>query len=145
MTKQAILCVDDEAIIVMSLSQEIRSHFHDRFIYETALSAEEAFSIIDELTKEGIRLIMVISDWLMPGMKGDEFLSVVRQTHPDTKTLLVTGHAPREVIEKMKDDAIVNAILIKPWTTAGLIKAISEVVDAPQNENTSGEPSGEIR
>lgn len=129
MTKQAILCVDDEAIIVMSLSQEIRSHFRDRFIYETALSAEEAFTIIDELTKEGIRLIMVISDWLMPGMKGDEFLSTVRQSHPDTKTLLVTGHAPREVIEKMKKDEVVDAVLIKPWSTANLIKTISEFVD----------------
>ncbi len=129
MTKQAILCVDDEAIIVMSLSQEIRSHFRDRFIYETALSAEEAFVIIDELTKEGIRLIMVISDWLMPGMKGDEFLSTVRQMHPDTKTLLVTGHAPREVIDKMKKDEVVNAVLIKPWSTENLIKTISEFVD----------------
>ena len=131
MVKQAILCVDDEAIIVMSLSQEIRSHFRDRFVYETALSAEEAFTIINEMSRDGIRLIVVISDWLMPGMKGDEFLSKVRQSYPEIKTLLITGQAPCEVIDKMKKDEVVNAVLIKPWLTESLIKTIGEFVDTP--------------
>jgi CheY-like chemotaxis protein len=82
MTEQAILCVDDEAIIVLAIKQELKTHFRERFIYETALNAEEALTIIDELTADGVSLILVISDWLMPGMKGDEFLSVVKRNHP---------------------------------------------------------------
>ena len=68
MSKKAILCVDDEAIILLSVKQELQSHFRERFIYETALSAKEALVIIDELSAEGIVFILVISDWLMPGM-----------------------------------------------------------------------------
>jgi len=124
MTKQAILCVDDEAIIVMSLSQEIRSHFHDRFIYETALSAEEAFSIIDELTKEGIRLIMVISDWLMPGMKGDEFLALVKERHPEIRAIMITGHADATAIARVLGGGLADCVLHKPWNPAELTDAV---------------------
>ena len=55
MNKKAILCVDDEAIIVMSIKQELKAHFRERLLYETALSAADGLSIIDELS-EGLAM-----------------------------------------------------------------------------------------
>ena len=45
---KAILCVDDEKMIIVSLVNQLREHFGDRYMYETAMSAEEALLVIDE-------------------------------------------------------------------------------------------------
>ena len=81
MKKQAVLCVDDEAIILISLIQELKNAFGDTFVYEKALNANEAFEVIDVLVNEGIEIILIVSDWLMPGMKGDEFSGNCKKKH----------------------------------------------------------------
>jgi len=68
---KAILCVDDEILILLSLLRELKSFFGETFVYERATNANQAFKVIDELALEGIKLILIISDWLMPGIKGD--------------------------------------------------------------------------
>lgn len=128
MTKKAILCVDDEAIIVLSIKQELKNHFRERFIYETALNAAEALAIIDDLAEEGIALILVISDWLMPGMKGDEFLARVREKHPAIKTIIITGQASPESIERMQRENLTDSIIAKPWDHAILIATVEKLV-----------------
>ncbi len=74
MSELAILCVDDEALILLAIKEELKNAFGGRFLYETALTADEGIQIIQDLVEDGIRLVLVITDWLMPGMKGDEFL-----------------------------------------------------------------------
>jgi CheY-like chemotaxis protein len=128
MTRQAILCVDDEAIIVMSIKEELKRHFRERFIYETAYTAAEGIEVIDELAAEGVVIILVISDWLMPGMKGDEFLAEVKRRQPGTKTILVTGQASPEAIERMRSDGLVNSIILKPWRNQELIERIESLL-----------------
>jgi DNA-binding NtrC family response regulator len=128
MPKQAILCVDDEAIILLSVKQELQSHFKERFLYETALNAREALAIIDELSAEGIVFILVISDWLMPGMSGDEFLAKVKGSHPEIKTILLTGHASSDSIERMQREELTDSIILKPWKRNELIQKVEALV-----------------
>ena len=128
MPKQAILCVDDEAIILLSVKQELQSHFKERFLYETALNAREALAIIDELSAEGIVFILVISDWLMPGMSGDEFLAKVKGSHPEIKTILLTGHASPDSIERMQREELTDSIILKPWKRNELIQKVEALV-----------------
>lgn len=116
----AIVCVDDEAIIVFSLKRELQLSFGQRFVYETALGAEEALTVMDQLLEEGIQTILVISDWLMPGMKGDDFLRVVRQRYPQTKAILITGQADAQAIRAALDEPVAEAVLRKPWNPAEL-------------------------
>ncbi len=81
--KKAILCVDDEMIILLALIQELKSSFGNEFLYEKATDANQAFEVIEDLELEGVKLILIISDWLMPGIKGDEFLEMVKLQHSD--------------------------------------------------------------
>ena len=127
MNEQAILCVDDESIILLSLSQELKNSFGDRFIYETALNAENALSIIDALAEEGVKIILIISDWLMPGMKGDEFLEKVYEGHPDTKVIMITGHADTQALMRVEKIPSVKGILEKPWNPEKLKRLIEEI------------------
>ncbi len=122
--KKAILCVDDEMIILLSLIQELRGAFGDEYVYEKATDAYRAYEIIDELCLEGIKLILVIADWLMPGIKGDEFLETVRGRHPDVRAVMVTGHADSDVIEHLLSSGCVCDVLEKPWDHERLVAAV---------------------
>ena len=129
MESNAILCVDDEDILLFALENELRAAFGDRFLYETAPGAEQALAMIERLAEEGVRTALVISDWLMPGMKGDEFLMIVRDRHPDTKVILMTGHAEEEAIAKVLGDGRVLAVLRKPWKSGELKRLIEDSLD----------------
>lgn len=130
MKNEAILCVDDEAIILMAMKRELKSHFCDRFRFETALDAEDGLETIRELVKEGVSVILVISDWLMPGMKGDRFLAVVKAEFPGIRTIMVTGHADQDSIERVIKDGHVSAVLKKPWNRQDLLATVDRCVDA---------------
>ena len=95
MKKGAILCVDDEPIILLSLVQELKRTFGNELAYERAMNAEAALATIEALEKEGVRVILIISDWLMPGIKGDEFLRIVHERYPDIKTIIFSGRSRR--------------------------------------------------
>jgi CheY-like chemotaxis protein len=124
MLKQAILCVDDEPTVLRSLREQIGNYFGDRYLYEIAESVEEAWEIIEELSEEEVKIIIVISDWLMPGVKGDEFLIAVHQHFPDTITIMLTGQADIEAIERTRIEADLHAYIAKPWTEETLLSTI---------------------
>jgi YesN/AraC family two-component response regulator len=129
MDKKAVIIVDDEAIILLSLKCEIESFFGSAFIYETANSAEDAFEILDELTNDGIKVVLVISDLLMPGMKGDELLKTVKQKYTDIKTVLITGIADIDSIEKIKHETGISGHINKPWDSNALHKTLRSVLE----------------
>jgi len=124
--KSAILCVDDELLILLSLKQELKNHFGTRFVYEIALNAEEAFEVMRELEKEGVSLLLIISDWLMPGIRGDEFLIEACRRFPGVKTVLVTGQADYEAIENARALAGLQACIMKPWNQKELIRVVEK-------------------
>ncbi len=131
--KKAILCVDDEKLILLSLIQELKNSFGNEFLYEKATDAYRAFEVIDELAHEGVKLILIISDWLMPGIKGDEFLETVRQRHPDIKAVMITGQADEEVITRLLKSGCVSAVIEKPWKPERLIDAVRKCCSTKQD------------
>jgi len=128
--RRAILIVDDEFIILMALKQELISRYGREFLLETALDAAEAEAVIDELAGEGVSVILVISDWLMPGMKGDEFLAEVKRRHPGVRCIIVSGQADPEAIAKARELVALDAFIRKPWNRRELLQAVDSCVDS---------------
>lgn len=124
MTKSAILCVDDERIILLSLRDRIGKHFGDRYRYEFAQSVEEAWEVIEELYSEGIKILVIVSDWLMPGIKDDEFLIEVHARFPDIVTVLLSGQADETALERDRKYANLHSYIPKPWEEETLINII---------------------
>lgn len=124
MSKPTILCVDDERVILQSLRTQLRAAFGDEYCYEVAEEPSEALELIDELTDEGNNVIIIVSDWLMPGMKGDEFLIQVHQRFPDVVKIMLTGQADDIAIERAKSEANLHSCLSKPWSESELIETI---------------------
>jgi len=125
---KAILCVDDEAIILLSLKQELLHHFRGDFIIETALSGYEALEVINLLALNEFKVVLIISDWNMPGMKGDEFLTEVHKKYPHIKFILLSGMVPHHIENQMMLNLPVKASFKKPWLAKELISKIKEIV-----------------
>ena len=124
MAKPVIRCVDDEGVVLESLEIQLRQAFADQYLYEMAQSAAEALELIEELETEQRQIIVLVSDWLMPGMKGDEFLIQVHQRFPDTVKILLTGQATAVAVERTRTEALLHRCLGKPWQAEELIEAI---------------------
>lgn len=120
-----IVCVDDEKIVLDSLNSQLTRNFGNNFNYEFAESAEEALEIINSIQNEGAETIyVVISDWLMPGMKGDDLLIEVRKKIKNVKTILLTGHVDNSAIKKIETTGNEIKCIYKPWNEKDLISLI---------------------
>jgi CheY-like chemotaxis protein len=124
MSKPAILCVDDEKSVLQSLRAQIKEAFGDDYIYELAEDADEALEVINELSEEGISISLIVSDWLMPGMKGDEFLIQVHQQFPNIIKILLTGQADEAAIKRTQEQANLYCCLFKPWSEEELVETL---------------------
>ncbi|MDB9312617.1 response regulator [Spirulina sp. CS-785/01] len=124
MGKPVILCVDDESVVLDSLKIQLKKAFQDEYFYETTESADEALEIIEEYEEEETELIVIVSDWLMPGIKGDEFLIQVHQKFPHVVKILLTGQANEDAIERAKTEAKLHRYIPKPWNAEELVESI---------------------
>jgi len=128
MNKPYILCVDDDKSILISLKAQLNHYLGEQYQFEFAECAEEAWEVIDELMADGQKIAVIISDWIMPRIKGDEFLISVHEQYPEIVKLMLTGHAEEEAISRATKEANLAACLNKPWDIDVLIDIIQKNV-----------------
>lgn len=126
--KQAIICVDDEDIILEALKDQLEPFFENHFLIETSTNAEDALEIYDELIASGYEVPVVISDYLMPNMRGDEFLIKIHEKNPNILKILLTGHANLEGITNAINNANLYRFIPKPWDRDDLILTVREAI-----------------
>ncbi len=83
-TRPRILFVDDEKDIVEEVAEYL---VYEGYDVATAGNGLEALELHRSRPAD-----MVITDWLMPGMGGDELIRRLRRTHPDLPIMVITGH-----------------------------------------------------
>ena len=123
-SNDAILVVDDEAIILLSLRQELKLAFGHRFGYELATNARDALAAIKRLEEQGTTTGLLISDWLMPGMRGDELLRIVHADYPSMKLALLSGHAEEAQMKALAEEVGLFAYLHKPYLRTQLVDIV---------------------
>jgi CheY-like chemotaxis protein len=126
MQKGIILCVDDEKIVLNSIESQLAKHFKDKFEIELAESGEEGLEILDEIAEDGLTPLVIVSDWLMPDMKGDEFLVRAHQKFPQVVKVMLTGQAEESAIKRAMNEANLHKLIAKPWNVNELIDSIED-------------------
>lgn len=126
MEQGVLLCVDDEIIVLTALKDQLRRAFGSSFLIEIAESAEEALDLLEELSEQGHTLLVIVSDWLMPGMKGDEFLIHAHQRFPSVVKIMLSGQAETQAVDRARREAALHDFLAKPWDADVLVKSINE-------------------
>lgn len=124
--KPVFICIDDEIIILKSLQNQLQRNFGSKYQYEFAESTDEAFELIEELIHDKNKIIVIISDWLMPQMKGDEFLIKVHQMHPNIVKIMLTGQANKDAVKRAVEEANLYKLISKPWEEKELIEIIHQ-------------------
>jgi DNA-binding NtrC family response regulator len=127
--RHGIVCVDDEALLAACMRQDIMSRYGGSYVCESALNAEEALGVIDELEREEVGIDLVISDWLMPGIKGDEFLARVRERYPDAALILVSGQVDDAAVERLRASLGLFGYIEKPWRSRRLYSEIDRLLE----------------
>ena len=128
MTNTVILCVDDELIVLKSLQRELNQAFHDSYLIEIAQSGADALDIFNELSEEGYTIPVVLSDHIMPEMKGDEFLIRLHEIAPKTLKILLTGQADIAAVTNAVNHANLYQYISKHWEPTHLRLTITEAI-----------------
>ncbi|HVU35515.1 MAG TPA: response regulator [Opitutaceae bacterium] len=113
--RPVVLLVDDEAALLDSLRVSLEAEFD----LDLASSAEEAELMMATRTYD-----VVVSDHLMPGEEGLQFLIRAQQRRPATQRILLTGYMNPELISRSVALAGLSSCLVKPVRAADLAVAI---------------------
>jgi DNA-binding NtrC family response regulator len=117
--KRKILVVDDEDALRTVLSAELNSEGYD---VGTAADGTQALS---ELQRTKFDLVLL--DIKMPNMNGFEVLKVIKEKHPGTKVIMLTGFADlKNAIESKKLGA--EDFVSKPYDLVDLLTTIDRVM-----------------
>lgn len=114
------------------MTQGIRSALRKQ-PYEilTANSAKAALAILAET---GIDV--VVSDERMPEMGGSQLLSLVRQHHPDTVRIILTGQASLNAAVDAINQAEIYRFLVKPCPPAALALCVEQAIEVKEQRQS---------
>lgn len=128
MSNLAIVCVDDETVILESFTEQLKRSLGNAYEIEAAESGEEALEIVEELHEEGLEIALIISDQIMPGKKGDELLREIHARYPKTLKIMLTGQADVQAVGNAVNSANLYRYIAKPWDETDLILTVKEAL-----------------
>jgi class 3 adenylate cyclase/FixJ family two-component response regulator len=125
-----IICVDDDITVLNSLKIELENSFGGQYVIELAQDGEEALELFAELMDNGYEIPVVISDYIMPGMKGDELLRCIHAISPKTLKVMLTGQADIEAMGNAINYANLYRYISKPWHEKDLVLTLKEAINS---------------
>ena len=118
---ETVLVVEDDPSVRRLAIIGLRSHGY------RVLEARNAAEALEIVATEPL-LDMLVSDVVMPGMRGSELAGRLRQVRPGAKVLLMSGHT--DTMEAFYDmDGEPIQLLQKPFTPDRLVRKVREILD----------------
>lgn len=116
--EHTLLLVDDDPNILSALSRLLR---REGYRILTAGSGRQGLEL---LATHPVQIIL--SDQRMPEMAGTEFLRRVKELHPDTVRIVLSGYADLESVTQAVNEGAIYKFLYKPWDDALLQEHIRD-------------------
>lgn len=112
---KCILIVDDEPLILSAVRMMLSYEGH---IVEAVSDAKEALAVF-----EPGKFDLVITDYMMPGMKGDALAVAIKNLAPQQPVILLTAHS--HMLEKSTSEAkCFDYVVTKPFRLEVLRTAV---------------------
>ena len=115
-----ILLVDDEPNLLDGLRRQLRRDF----TVETAVGAANGLFAL----KPNDPFAVIVSDFLMPGINGAEFLAAAAKAAPTSTRMLLTGHTSLADAAVTVNQGRVFRMLLKPVDTDTMTAALRDCV-----------------
>src|SRR6185312_7954374 len=129
-SKKRILVVDDEPFVCDAVKMMLAFDGHD---VVTANDAKEALETFDK-----DKFDLVITDFAMPGMKGDELAAAIKAKSPHQPVVMITAYAEMLQSSGKKLNGV-DFLISKPFLLEHLREAIATVLPEPQPKS-GGKP-----
>ena len=124
--QRRILVVDDEPLVCDAVKLMLDFDGHD---VETACNSKEALAKM-----EAGKFDLVITDYEMPGMKGDELAAVIKARDTNQPVVLITAYA--ELLQSSGNPLTgVDWLISKPFLLENLREAIAKVTPATARDH----------
>nr|WP_276607519.1 response regulator [Limisphaera ngatamarikiensis] len=120
--KRRILVVDDEPLVCEAMAMMLSFDGHQ---VQTAQTGAEALALLERQTFD-----LVITDYAMPEMRGDELVRHISARWPHLPVLMVTAHAEVLAAERVPLPGV-SMVLSKPFMLDTLRQAIEQVCPMP--------------
>ena len=114
-----ILVVDDEPSVCRAIKMLLEVDGHQVCV---AASGYAALDLFETRTFD-----LVLTDYSMPDMKGDEFAVLVKQKHPTQRIIMITAFGS-ELKASGKLNGVVDALIDKPFSLADLRAVTTRVL-----------------
>lgn len=119
-----VLVVEDEILVRMAVSEELRDHGYS--VIE-ATNADEALVILHGPT----RVDVVITDMKMPGaMDGAALVQWIRAKFPFVKVVMVSGQRPAPAVRSMLDGFLPKPV--EPTHVATYVQTLTQAQATPE-------------
>ena len=120
-SQRRILVVDDEPFVCDAVKMMLAFDGHS---VETASSGKAALDLFEKT-----KFDLVITDFAMPAMKGDELALAIKKRDPQQPVVMITAYA--EMLQSSgRSLPGVDFIISKPFLLENLREAISRVTPA---------------
>jgi len=123
--KPSVMLVDDEAMILTT----IRTLLTVEADYEIC-TFTDPLAAVKHL--DGNAVDIVVSDYMMPGLTGIEFLAESKRLQPEATRVLLTGHADKGSAIKAINEVGLFQYLEKPWDNDQLLLVIQQGLERSQ-------------
>ena len=114
-----ILVVDDEPTVCKAIEMMLNYYGHE---VQTAADGAAALAQFD-----AGQFDLVITDYLMPQMKGDQLVTLMKQRRPEQRIIMATAFA-EDFLSRGKPTGGVDYVLTKPFSLEELRAAIAKVM-----------------
>lgn len=136
MENLTIIYLDDQREVLTTIGKDL-AVFEKHINLEECETVEEAETLIEKLYSQSDYVAVIISDHIMPGKNGVEFLSMINQDDrfEKTKKVLLTGLATHEDTITAINNANIQRYIEKPWKSETLVQMTKELLTAYIMEN----------
>jgi|ERR1041385_4651595 DNA-binding NtrC family response regulator len=115
----SILVVDDEESVRVSLTMHLTDEGFDVL---AAADGKSAFALL-----RGKTFDLVILDWKLPDMSGEEILKYIKDYFPKTKVIVITAYANLMIGSAARRDGV-DEFLSKPYQVEDLLFTVEKMV-----------------
>ena len=134
--RPAIVCVDDDILVLRSLREQLQRGLGTTCDIELAASAHDGMQLLNDLAAEKVDVPLLISDQIMPGMKGAHFLANAHRSYPSIFKIILSGNVDVEAVSKAVNEAGLYRVLNKPWDEDELVLTAREALRRAGEEKT---------
>lgn len=118
-----------ETILVVEDNDEVRAMIVEGLqrVGHVTLEARDGKDAIALARQSGRRIDLLICDFVLPGMNGDELFEEVRADHSGIRIIFTSGHSEETTLAKIRDAKL--PFIQKPFSMAALTKLVRRVLD----------------